>query len=44
MKKYLMVTSWDNHRDKVGNTYYTKGMFREGMHETLLDEENVFIK
>lgn len=44
--KYLMITSWDNYWDKVASPYYTKGMFREGMCEELIEENagTIFIK
>lgn len=44
--KYIMITSWDNHWDKIHSTYYTKNMLREGMTESLLEEntETIFIK
>jgi len=46
--KYIMVTHWENHWDKLPNdeTYYTKRMFRGGMNSSLLVDETptIFIK
>jgi len=44
--KYLMVTSWDDHWNKIPSTYYTKRMFRGRMREELIEEntETIFIK
>lgn len=46
--KYLMITSWDDHWDKIGYryTYYPKSMMKEGMNEDLIEDNarTIFIK
>jgi len=44
--KYLMITTFDDHWDKIQRTSYTKYMFKEGMREDLIENntKTIFIK
>jgi len=44
--KYLMITRWDDHWDKIKRTYYSTSMFREGMRKELIENNatTIFIK